>query len=135
MVRDLASQLALHIEEKAPPLTAPQFESRYVGPNAPMRLLLALKESRVVGMISWMMTHELYSAESLVYISDLAVHREARGQGVGTALMSHVKAWAHAHRAQKLGWMVWHRNDSAKAFYEKLGATADPNAIPYGLTL
>ena len=99
-----------------------------------MHLLLALNHGLVVGMISWALTHELYSADTRVYISDVSVDRSIRGQGVGAALMAQVKTWARIHNASKLGWEVWHRNVEAKAFYEKLGASIDKEAIPYVLT-
>ena len=100
-----------------------------------MRLLLAIRENRVVGMISWTLTHELYSADARVCISDLSVDHSARGQGIGTALMAEVKSWARVHNVSKLGWEVWHRNFAAKAFYEQLGAMIDQEAIPYVLAL
>ena len=134
-VLDLASQLATHIEAPIPPLTPAQFETYFLSPGAPMRLLLAIREKQVLGMISWTITHELYSAETRVYISDVSVARESRGQGIGAALMSQVKAWARAHGASKLGWEVWYRNFEAKAFYENLGASIDTEAIPYVLVL
>lgn len=134
-VLELASQLANHIEAEAPPLTAAQFERYYVAPDAPMRLLVALYENRVVGMVSWTLTHELYSAEARVYISDVAVALAARGQGIGRAMMAEVTAWARTRNVSKLGWEVWHRNSSAKAFYERLGASIDQEAIPYVLAL
>ena len=134
-VVELACQLANHIEAEIPPLTAAQFERYYVTPDAPMRLLLAVDENRVVGMISWTLTHELYSADTRVYISDLSVDRAARGQGIGKALLAEVVTWARAQGAPKLGWEVWHRNFSAKAFYERLGAFIDQEAVPYVLEL
>jgi GNAT superfamily N-acetyltransferase len=134
-VLDLASQLANHIEEEVPPLTVAQFQRYYVDPRAPMHLLLALHDGRVVGMISWTLTHELYSADTRVYISDVSVDRSFRGQGVGAALMAQVNVWARVHNATKLGWEVWHRNFGAKAFYEKLGASIDQEAISYVLRL
>jgi GNAT superfamily N-acetyltransferase len=87
-----------------------QFETYYVNPRAPMHLLLALNDGRIVGMISWTLTHELYSADTRVYISTVSIESTARSQGVGSALMDQVKIWARAHNAQKLGWEVWHRN-------------------------
>jgi GNAT superfamily N-acetyltransferase len=134
-VLELAFQLARHIEAEPPLLTTAQFETGYLTPHAPMRLLLAIHDNQVVGMISWTLTHELYSGETRVYISDLSVDHTARGMGVGSALMAEVKAWARAHNASKLGWEVWHRNSSAKAFYKRMGASIDEEAIPYVLTL
>jgi ribosomal protein S18 acetylase RimI-like enzyme len=134
-VLELASQLARHISAPPPPLTPARFQTCFVTPDSPMRLLLALRENRVLGMISWTITHELYSAETRVYISDVSVDRGSRGQGIGAALMSEVEAWARAHGASKLGWEVWYRNFEAKAFYERLGASIDAEAIPYVLVL
>jgi GNAT superfamily N-acetyltransferase len=134
-VLELACQLASQIEEEAPPLTAARFETYYLSPHAPMRLLLAVHDGRVVGMISWTLTHELYSADTRVYISDVSVERAVRGQGIGTALIAEVKNWARVHNAAKLGFEVWHRNFTAKNFYERLGASIDREALPYVLTL
>jgi GNAT superfamily N-acetyltransferase len=134
-VLDLASQLANHIEEEVPPLTIAEFERYYLDSHAPMQLLLALNDGRIMGMISWTLTHELYSADTRVYISDLSVDHSARGQGVGAALIAQVKIWARAHNAHKLGWEVWHRNVSAKAFYQKQGASINDEAISYVLPL
>jgi ribosomal protein S18 acetylase RimI-like enzyme len=134
-VVELASQLASQIEARAPLLSFAQFERNFVGPSAPMRLLLAVRAGRVLGMISWTITHELYSAETRVYISDVSVDRATRGKGIGTALMAEVERWACAHNASKLGWEVWHRNFKARTFYERLGACIDEEAIPYFLTI
>ncbi len=134
-VLELASQLARQIEADIPPLTPAQFQKYYISPHAPMHLLLAVRNDKIVGMISWTLTHELYSADTRVYISDVSVDHAARGQGVGAALMAEVQAWARAHNASKLGWEVWHRNSAAQAFYHRLGASVDREAIPYVLTL
>jgi len=134
-VLDLARQLASHIETDNPPLTFAQFERYYINPDGPMHLLLALREDRVVGMISWTLTHELYRADTRVYISDVSIDHAARGQGVGAALMNQVKLWAHLNHASKMAWEVWYRNFGAKAFYEKLGASIDQEAISYVLRL
>ena len=134
-VLELASQLARQIEADVPPLTVAQFETYYVDPHAPMHLLLAVRNDQIVGMISWTLTHELYSADTRVYISDVSVDHAARGQGIGAALMGQVKDWARANNASKLGWEVWYRNLPAKAFYERLGASIDQEAIPYVLAL
>jgi hypothetical protein len=67
-VLHLACQLAKQIEVEAPPLTSEQFERYYLSQHAPMRLLLAVHSDRVVGMISWTLTHEL-TARTLAFTS------------------------------------------------------------------
>jgi GNAT superfamily N-acetyltransferase len=94
-VHDLAGQLALHIEAPLPPPTLDRFLTIYLSNNAPMHLFLALRGDCVLGMSAWVLTHELYSADACVYISDIAVDSAARGQGIGKALMGagHVSAF------------------------------------------
>lgn len=130
-VQDLSAQLARHIEAPLPALTPAQFAARYVGPDAPMHLLLAADGARVLGLIAWTVTYELYSADARLYISDLVVASEARGRGIGGALMERITVWAAARGIAKLGWEVWHRNESAIGFYESLGAARDREALAY----
>jgi GNAT superfamily N-acetyltransferase len=134
-VRDLAEALAAHIEEPPPPLTRERYLAFYVRDHAPMHLALALRGGRVVGMIAWVLTHELYSARAAVYVSDIAVQADARGQGVGSALMAQAEAWGRAHGAAKLGWDVWKRNAAAMKFYARLGAVVDVEAVPHLMKL
>lgn len=134
-VRALAEALATHIEEPPPPLTPERYHAFYVREDAPMHLYLAQRDKRVVGLIAWVLTHELYSAGACVFISDIAVSSDARGQGVGTALMAHAQDWARAHGAAKLGWDVWKRNATALNFYQRVGATVDTEAVAHVLTL
>jgi GNAT superfamily N-acetyltransferase len=134
-VRGLSAQLARHIEEDPPRLTPDSFRVSHLGPDAPMKLLLAEREGEVAGLVAWTVIHELYSGQAGLYISDLVVDQRARGQGVGQALMDAVKAWAKAAGVRKLGWDVWRPNTSAMAFYDSLGASADVDAAPYRLML
>ena len=59
-----------------------------------------------------------------LYIDDLCVDESARGQGVGKALFAHVKEQAALLGCHNITLNVWEGNDSAKAFYEKLGLSA-----------
>lgn len=58
---------------------------------------------------------------SQIYIDDLCVDESARGMHVGRQLFEYTK-----HEAKKMGCYeitlnVWEGNDSARAFYEKMG--------------
>ena len=58
-----------------------------------------------------------------VYIDDLCVEETCRGQGVATALYRHVTQWAKELGCAFISLNVWCGNDSAMAFYEKMGLT------------
>lgn len=134
-VRSLADALAAHIEEPPPPLTLDRYLSFYVREHAPVHLFVASLDDRVVGLIAWILTHELYSAQAGLYISDIAVHADARRKGVGSALMTKAREWASDHGVTRLGWDVWKHNASAMQFYAGLGATIDTEAVPHLLRL
>ena len=56
-----------------------------------------------------------------VYIDDLCVEETCRGQGVATALYRHVTNLANDMGCAFISLNVWCGNDSAMAFYEKMG--------------
>lgn len=56
-----------------------------------------------------------------LYIDDLCVDENARGQRVGRALYDYVVNFAKSINANSITLNVWELNDGAKAFYEKCG--------------
>lgn len=66
-----------------------------------------------------------YDLRPTLVMKELFVRKDARGKGIGQALLRRV-----AHRAQELNcprllWTVLPSNDSAKRFYARAGATQD----------
>ncbi len=57
-----------------------------------------------------------------IYLEDLFVQPEARGSGLGKALLSHLAALAVARDCARLEWSVLDWNAPAIGFYESLGA-------------
>lgn len=56
-----------------------------------------------------------------LYIDDLCVDIEYRGQGIGTKLYEYVKEYAKENRYYNVTLNVWELNPNAKRFYEHLG--------------
>lgn len=56
-----------------------------------------------------------------LYIDDLCVDENARGQHVGTALYQHVLAFARASGCYNVTLNVWSCNPGAMKFYEAMG--------------
>ena len=57
-----------------------------------------------------------------IYLEDLFVRPEARGSGLGKALLAHLAALAVARDCARLEWSVLDWNEPAIGFYRKLGA-------------
>lgn len=58
---------------------------------------------------------------STLYIDDLCVDENCRGQHIGSLLFDHVKQFAKEQGCHDLTLNVWEGNDVARAFYERKG--------------
>ena len=79
---------------------------------------------RVLGHGFCMIQHSggrLMVEHTTVYIDDICVDENARGQGAGKALYEHILAFAREKGAYNVTLNVWTCNPGAMAFYEKLG--------------
>lgn len=56
-----------------------------------------------------------------LFIDDLCIDKDCRGQHIGKTLYDYVLQYAKAQGCYDLTLNVWEGNDSARAFYEKMG--------------
>ncbi len=68
---------------------------------------------------------EFFSRQPQGYISDLVVHPDHEGQGVGRALMQAAETWAQDNGFPVLTLYVFASNTRARQLYEKVGFQAD----------
>lgn len=89
-----------------------------------MRPIFVAEEKVVLGyafcVIKENRNHNMKDIKTL-YIDDLCVDENARGQHVGTVLYEYVKEYARTIGCYNLTLNVWACNESAVKFYEKLG--------------
>ena len=82
------------------------------------------EENRVLGHGFCILQHsgsQLMVEHTTLYIDDICVDENARGQGVGRALYENILAYAREKNAYNVTLNVWSCNSGAMAFYEKLG--------------
>ncbi len=89
------------------------------GPDPAARVSLACSEAgEVVGMALWFRTFSTFLGRPGIWLEDLFVRPEHRGQGHGLALVQHVRALTDG----RVEWSVLDWNTSSIAFYDALGA-------------
>ncbi len=66
-----------------------------------------------------------------LFIDDLCVEEGARGQGVGKALYEFAIGYARENGCYDVTLNVWEGNDSARAFYEKMGMFVKETQMEY----
>lgn len=94
---------------------------RLVDQNISMFGALAISESgEAVGLVNWLMHPGTWSVNDSCYLEDLFVNAEFRGQGVGRALIEHVRQWAETQNAAKVYWLTAESNVTAQQLYDRV---------------
>ncbi len=87
--------------------------------------LIAARAGRPIGLAHYLFHRHGWRAERVVYLQDLFVSPEARGAGVGEALVRAVYAAADAAGSPRVYWLTQSFNAPARALYDRV-ATVTP---------
>ena len=95
-----------------------------LGPHPAAEVLIAWLENKPVGFALFFGSFSTFLAKPGIYLEDLFVLPEARGKGVGKALLTTVAKIAVQRNCGRLEWAVLDWNHPAIGFYQKLGAVS-----------
>ncbi|HEY2895575.1 MAG TPA: GNAT family N-acetyltransferase [Gemmatimonadaceae bacterium] len=93
-----------------------------------------LAASGLLGMLVYYILPFTFRARPTLFIKELYVSDTGRGRGIGETLMRAAAKEAVAHGCATIKWQVAEWNTRARAFYERLGAAADPVWVDYALS-
>lgn len=85
-------------------------------------VLLAEYKGEVVGYALFFPTFSTFLAKANLYLEDIFVKPEARGRGIGKALLACFAKIAVERDASRVEWMVLNWNEPSIRFYEQVGA-------------
>ena len=111
--------LRYHRKDLAPEITQSSWE-RLTGAHPAYHGLVAVVDGVVVGFAHLIFHPSTWSIRNYGYLSDLYVAPEARGKGVGRALMEAIYAFADV---ADVGPVYWHTEDlnvEARRLYESV---------------
>jgi GNAT superfamily N-acetyltransferase len=94
------------------------------GPRPYAEVLMAEDAGQTVGFALFFHNYSTFLGQAGIYLEDLFVRPEARGKGIGRALLQHLAATALARGCGRLEWWVLDWNTDAIGFYKSLGALA-----------
>ena len=99
---------------------------RLLDPGAPILGFCAAEDDgRLLGIVHYLFHPVTWSAGPRCYLEDLFTAPEARGRGVGTALIEAVYAAADARGADQVYWLTQDSNATARRLYDTV-ATVTP---------
>lgn len=124
-IADLAAQLASHQGDECR-LDAEAVRRDGFGADRAFYCIVAEMNDNVVGYAILTPWYEPAAAARGLYIADLFVSPDARGHGLGFALIRAAVAEAVRQKMTFVGWLSKAWNKSAHAFYSRIGAIHEP---------
>lgn len=82
--------------------------------------LIALVDGRAIGLAHYLFHRHCWKIEDTCYLQDLFVAPEARGLGIGRALIEAVYAAADAAGAPSVHWLTQEFNTEARQLYDRI---------------
>ena len=83
--------------------------------------LIALREGRAVGLVHYIYHPHNWKIEDVCYLQDLYTDPDARGTGVGRALIEAVYAAADTVGCPSVYWLTQDFNKAGRRLYDKVG--------------
>ena len=131
LIRELAEFERLLHEVTA---TEAQVREGLFGPRACAEVAIARMGPEVAGFALYFHNFSTFLAKPGIYLEDLYVRQQFRGQGCGEALLKHLARTAVARGCGRLEWSVLDWNQRAIDFYKSLGAVPMNEWTTYRVT-
>jgi GNAT superfamily N-acetyltransferase len=92
------------------------------GPTPVAEALIAERDGQALGYALFFSTFSSFLTSTGIWLEDLFVLADHRGEGIGRALLSAVAARVREQGGERLEWAALDWNELALGFYRRLGA-------------
>lgn len=94
--------------------------ARFLDPVEPMYAALAMVGEQAFGLVHSIYHRSTWTTGDYCYLQDLFVADDARGSGIGRALIEHAYADARRRGASRVHWLTHESNHNAMQFYDRI---------------
>jgi GNAT superfamily N-acetyltransferase len=91
---------------------------RFFDPAEPVHALVAERDGTLIGLVHYLFHRSTTAIELTCYLQDLFTSAQARGGGVGKALIEAVYARAAAAGSHRVYWLTQETNATARRLYD-----------------
>jgi GNAT superfamily N-acetyltransferase len=106
---------------------------RFFDADEPVHALVAERDGRLVGLVHYIFHRSTTMMGPTCYLQDLFTDAEARGGGIGRALIEDAYARARAAGSTRVYWQTHETNATARTLYDKVATL--PGFIMYAIEL
>ena len=103
----------------APAITHATWQ-RFFDPSEPVFALVAESQGRLLGLTHYLFHRSTTRLELTCYLQDLFTAPQARGQGVGRALIEGVYGAAQASGVHRVYWQTHQTNSAGRQLYDRV---------------
>jgi len=104
--------------------TEEKLRTTLFSPNPAAEVIIARMDGEPMGFALFFHNYSTFLAQRGIYLEDLFVKPEARGKGIGFALLAALARTAVERDCGRLEWAVLDWNELAIDFYKRIGAVA-----------
>ncbi|WES68116.1 GNAT family N-acetyltransferase [Superficieibacter sp. HKU1] len=133
-IYDMIYELAVY--EKAPEevVTTPdEIRETLFGAGSKTEALICEMEGKTVGYAVFFTSYSTWLGRNGIYMEDLYISPDYRGQGAGRALLKNIAQCAVKRQCGRLEWSVLDWNQPAIDFYLSIGALPQTEWVRYRL--
>ena len=98
--------------------------ARFFDAAEPVHALVAERDGRLLGLSHYLFHRSTIHVELICYLQDLYTAEDARGQGVGRALIEEVATRARAAGAARVYWLTHETNETARRLYDQVATNS-----------
>lgn len=95
---------------------------RFFDAYEPMHALVAERDDRLLGMTHYIFHRNTIMMGPACFLQDLFTNAEARGKGIGRALIEGVYEHARQAGSTRVYWNTHETNDAARLLYDKIAS-------------
>ena len=133
-ILDFITELAEYERAREEVLATTQdIERSLFDADSTVHCLMAEREGRAIGFAIYFYSYSTWLGRNGIYLEDLYVTPEQRGDGAGRKLLRHIASEAVQNNCGRLEWSVLDWNAPAIGFYQSLGAEAQSEWLRYRL--